>query len=47
MSGIIKKDYRLVKKSGQIKQIDTLNHLIVGQANRVYFYENLFNIFNI
>lgn len=39
--GIIKNHYRLIKKSQQIEQVDTLTHLLVGQANRIYFYENI------
>lgn len=41
MSDIIEKDYVVVTKSGQIKQVDTLSSLLVGQANKIYFYENL------
>jgi hypothetical protein len=39
--GLIKKNYTLVKKSGQIKQVDTLTHLLVGQVSRIHFYENI------
>lgn len=41
MVGIIKNHYRLIKKSQQIEQVDKLTHLLVGQANRIYFYENI------
>jgi hypothetical protein len=41
MVRFIKKHYRLVKKSEQLEQVDTLTHLSVGQANRIYFYENI------
>ena len=39
---IIKNNYKLVqKKSQKIEQIDALTQLLVGQANRIYFYENI------
>ena len=39
--GIIKNHYIVIKKSQQIEQVDALTHLLVGQANIIYFYENL------
>lgn len=44
MVGIIKNYYRLIKKSEQIEEVDTLTHLLVRQTNRIYFYENIFNL---
>ena len=41
MLGIIKNNYKLIKKSQQIEQVDKLTHLLLGQTNRIYFYENL------
>ena len=41
MVGIIKNHYRLIKKSEQIEEINKLTHLLLGQTNRIYFYENL------
>lgn len=41
MCGIIKNYYRVVKKSKQIKEVDTLTNLLIGQTNRIYFYENI------
>ena len=41
MAGIIKNHYRLIKKSQQIQEVDTLTQLLVGQTNRIYFYENI------
>ena len=40
-AGIIKNHYRLIKKSQQIQEVNTLTQLLVGQANRIYFYENI------
>ena len=40
-AGIIKNNYKLIKKSQQIEQVDLLTHLLVGQANIIYFYENI------
>lgn len=40
-AGIIKNHYRLIKKSQQIQEVDTLTQLLVGQTNRIYFYENI------
>ena len=40
-AGIIKNHYKLIKKSQQIQEVDTLTQLLVGQTNRIYFYENL------
>ena len=40
-AGIIKNYYKLIKKSQQIQEVDTLTHLLVGQTNRIYFYKNL------
>ena len=34
ISDVIEKGYLVVKKSGQIKQVSTLNPLLVGQANK-------------
>lgn len=40
-AGIIKNNYKLVKKKSQkIEQVDALTQLLLGQANRIYFYEN-------
>lgn len=39
--GSIKKHYRLIKKSQQVKEVNALTPLLVGQANRIYFYENI------
>ena len=38
---IIKNHYKLIKKSEQIEQVDTLTSLLVRQTNRIYFYENI------
>ena len=38
VAGIIKNHYRLIKKS---EQVNALTHLLVGQASKIYFYENL------
>lgn len=38
---IIKNNYKLIKKSQKIEQVDALTHLLVGQANIIYFYENI------
>jgi len=40
-AGVIKNYYKLIKKSQQIQEVDTLTHLLVGQTNRIYFYENI------
>ena len=40
-AGIIKNHYRLIKKSQQIQEVDTLTQVLVGQTNRIYFYENI------
>ena len=42
-AGIIKNNYKLIKKkkSQKIEQVDALTQLLVGQANRIYFYENI------
>ena len=40
-AGIIKNHYRLIKKFQQIQEVDTLTQLLVGQTNRIYFYENI------
>lgn len=46
MVGIIKNHYRLIKKSEQIEQVDTLTPLLVGQANIIYlFQKSLYNGF--
>lgn len=42
MVRILKNHSRLIKKSEQIEQVDRLTHLLVGQANRIYFYETIF-----
>lgn len=41
MSGLIKKHYKLIKKSGKIEQVDKLTNLLLGQTNTIYLYENL------
>lgn len=41
MVRIINNHYRLIKKSLKIQQVDTLTHLLAGQANKIYFYENI------
>jgi len=41
MDGIIKNHYKVVKKSKQIEEVSALTHLLIGQTNRIYFYENL------
>lgn len=41
MSNIVENRYVVIKKSGKIEQVDTLTSLLVGQANKIYFYENL------
>ena len=41
-AGIIKNQYSVIKKkSQQTEQADKLTHLLVGQANKIYFYENI------
>ena len=42
-AGIIKNNYKLIKKkkSQKIEQVDALTQLLVGQANIIYFYENI------
>ena len=41
-AGIIKNNYKLIKKKSQkIEQVDALTPLLVGQANIIYFYENI------
>lgn len=39
--GLIRNQYKLVKKSGQIEQVDKLTSLLLGQTSRMYLYENL------
>ena len=41
MIGSIKKHYRLIKKSQQVEEVNALTPLLVGQANIIYFYENI------
>ena len=41
MIGSIKKHYRLIKKSQQVQEVNALTPLLVGQANIIYFYENI------
>lgn len=41
MDGIIKNHYKVVKKSKQIEEVSTLPDLLIGQTNRIYFYENV------
>lgn len=41
MVGIIKNHYTLIKKSQRIQQVDKLTHLLVGQSNKIYSYENI------
>ena len=40
-AGIIKNNYKLIKKSQRIEQVDVLTNLLVGQTNIIYFYENI------
>lgn len=40
--GIIKNHYTLIKKSQRIQQVDRLTHLLLGQSNKIYFYENIY-----
>ena len=32
---------RLIKKSEQLEEVNALRHLLVGQTNRIYDYENI------
>lgn len=32
---------RVVKKSGELKHVHSLTSLLVGQAEKIYFYENI------
>jgi hypothetical protein len=41
MSGLIKKHYKLIKKSRKILQVDKLTNLLLGQTNIIYLYENI------
>jgi len=41
MVEIMKNHYRLIKKSEQIEEVYILTHLLIGQTNRIYFYENI------
>ena len=40
IDGIIKNYYKVVKKSKQIEEVNTLTNLLIGQTNKIYFYEN-------
>lgn len=38
---LIQNKLNVVKKSGEIKQVNTLTSLLVGQANKIYFFESI------
>jgi hypothetical protein len=41
LCGLIKKQFKVVKKSRQLKQVDRFICLLLRQSNKIYLYENI------